>query len=220
MTSYEKDKKWADKFLTHQSEIARLAIRVEVAPIEEDRKRNTDLVLRSAVPLRNGEPIRISARVRRHEYLNRPSYRGQFTVRRRRPSGVRTEWHKMRAGDGDYFIYGFESEPGSDRLSPWFIGNLAVLNSHIQRGGRPTKIEHNSDGSSDLAIFELSGMPLEFMVNSVGHPAYHFVPPPADGCHRWLDAQRQWCGSEPVGQWQVGPLCTQHAPQINEYPAD
>lgn len=216
MASYEEDKRWADKFLAHQAEIARSVIRIDVAPIEEDRRRNTDLVLRSVATMRNDHPIRFSARVRRYDQLRRnPSYRRQFTLRYHRPTGVETEYHKMRAGDGDYFIYGFESEPGSDRMDPWFIGNLAVLNKWISEGGQPVRIADNRDGSSSLAVFALDEMPIDFINNDHGHPIpVHQIPLKPEGrCHRWLDDSRQWCGQEPIGKWMVGPLCAYHAPR-------
>lgn len=166
MTTYDEDREWADKFLPHQAEIARLITRIEVAPFDEDVRRNTDLVLRTVEPVHNGEPIRISARVRRHEYLAK--YRDEFTIRYRRPSGVRTEWHKMRAGDGDYFIYGFEAEPGSDRLGTWLIGNLHLLNDDYLAHGGYYRKQPNYDKSSDFAIFHLADMPLGFVLNSEG----------------------------------------------------
>lgn len=216
MPSYEESKKFADRFLAHQAEIAQSVLRVDVAPIEEDQKRNTDLILRSVPAMRNNQPLRFSARVRTHGELRKRDYKDQFTLRYRRPSGVQTEWQKMRAGDGDYFIYGFEAEAGSDRMHPWFIGNLAVLNDWIDKGGKPVRIASNDDGSSDLAIFDLNVMPVDFVSNSEGHPVRHFVPPPTGLCHRWMSSQKRWCGAEPIGRWQVGPLCGEHAPESHE----
>lgn len=38
-----------------------------------------------------------------------------------------------------------------------------------------------------------------------------FTYPPKDKCHRYLDAELRWCGAEPMGVWQVGPLCEEHS---------
>jgi hypothetical protein len=42
--------------------------------------------------------------------------------------------------------------------------------------------------------------------------AAKFTFPPEGKCHRYLDDEIRWCGAEPVGLWQVGPLCGEHAP--------
>lgn len=34
-----------------------------------------------------------------------------------------------------------------------------------------------------------------------------------DGCRRWLSDRGARCGAEPIGQWQIGPLCAEHAPE-------
>lgn len=168
MSSYEEDRAWADKFLPHQKEIAEKAIRVETAPIEEDLKRNTDLILRTVVPIRDRE-VRISARVRRHTYAAR--FKDEFTIRLDRPSGVETEMPKLRSGYGDFTIYGFESEPGSDQMYPWFIANTAILRDYLNRGGY-FKVERNSDGSSRLAVVHLGDMPLGFILDHDGLTAW------------------------------------------------
>lgn len=175
MGTYEEDRGWADKFIPHQMEIAAKAIRVEVAPIEEDRRRNTDLVLRTVVPLNTPAEGRISARVRRHNYLSR--YRDEFTIRLDRPSGIETEMPKMLNGWGDFFIYGFEESQGSDRMYPWLIGNMEMLRDYVKRGGYSV-IKDNRDRSSRLRSFHLADMPLGFVLDS-------------DGLTVW-DDQRVW----------------------------
>lgn len=39
-----------------------------------------------------------------------------------------------------------------------------------------------------------------------------YRPAPAGRCHRWVNDHDQWCGASPIGEWQVGPLCAEHAP--------
>jgi hypothetical protein len=181
VTSYEEDRAWADKFLPHQKEIAEKAIRVETAPIEEDLRRNTDLILRTAVPIKNRE-IRISARVRRHQYVAR--FRDEFTIRLDRPSGADTEMVKMQRGYGDFVIYGFESEPDSDRLFPWFIGNTELLRDYVNCGGY-IKQQRNRDGSSTLGAVHLADMPIGFVLAHEGLTVW-------DNDRVWEQCRRCW----------------------------
>jgi len=188
VSKYEEDKAWADKFLPHQQEIAQQAVRVEFAPIEEDLRRNTDLVLRSvAPPGKRLEDIRISARVRRHKFASR--YSDQLTIRLDRPSGVETEMPKLRGGYGDFFIYGFESDLGSDRMHPWLLGNSVMLRDYLNRGGYYT-IERNVDNSSRLAAVHLGDMPPRFILASEGLVALDDkrIWEPCRKCWWWKDS--------------------------------
>jgi hypothetical protein len=184
----ERDWAWADKFLPHQGEIARDALRVEVAPIEDDLRRNTDLILRSAVPLRLGRELRISARVRRHDYLRRLEhapgieYRKQITIRDRRPSRVATEMDKLRLGEGDIFVYGFESEPGSDRLYPWAVVNLDLIREYDAIGGYSTVKRNKGERGSWLRAFCLDDLPLGAVLRSDGIE-------PCDPAASWLECR-------------------------------
>lgn len=169
----ERDWAWADKFLPHQTELVHEALRVDIAPIHDDMRRNTDLILRSVVPLRLGRELRISARVRRHGYLARVNapglaYREQVTIRDRRPSGAQTEMDKLRLGEGDIFIYGFESEPGSDKLFPWVILNLDMVREYDDRGGYSTVSRNKGPYGSWLRVFNLDDLPLGAVIKSAG----------------------------------------------------
>jgi hypothetical protein len=161
---FEDDFEWQAQFAGHFSEIALQAMRVNVAPAEEDWKRNTDFVLQAVVPTPSRE-IRISARVRRYKYASR--YPDEFTVRLDRPSGAPAEMPKIRQGWGDFTIYGFESEPGSNRLGPWFLGNVEMLRDYLRRGGY-YKVKENRDRSSRFAAFNHGDMPLGFIKASGG----------------------------------------------------
>jgi hypothetical protein len=184
VTSFEEDFEWQQKFRAHFSEIAHEAMRVDVAPAEEDWKRNTDFIM-STVILLPKRDIRISARVRRHKYIAR--YRDQFTVRLDRPSGVDAEMPKIRAGWGDFTIYGFESETGSDRMGPWFIGNVNLLRSYLREPGHYYSVHGNDDGSSRLAAFHIADMPLGFLLKSDG------LTPWGDG-RIWEHCRKCWWG--------------------------
>jgi hypothetical protein len=174
---FETDFEWQAQFLQHQREIAVKALRVDVAPIEDDLKRNTDLVLKSAVPMHAGHPLRISARVRRCAYRR---HSGNFTIRDRRPSGAQTEMAKVRLGDGDMFIYGFDSGDGPlpcldcdtthHRMYPWFIGNLHLLRDYDMQGGYRELRRNKGPYGSQLAVFYHADMPFGFAIDSDGLP--------------------------------------------------
>lgn len=198
------DWEWANKFLPHQAQVAREALRVDVAPIEDDMRRNTDLILRSAVPLRLGRELRISARVRRHEHLKRfehargIEYRKQFTIRDRRPSGVPTEMHKLRLGEGDIFIYGFEAEPGSDQLYPWAVINLELLREYDKFGGYSAVKRNKGERGSWLRAFHYDDMPIGTVLRSDGIEfAEHDAPWLECRNPNWDDTARPvrsgWC---------------------------
>lgn len=183
MPSFDEDFEWQQKFRGHFSEIARKAMRVDVAPAEEDWKRNTDFIMSAVIPLPKRD-IRISARVRRREYARR--YPDEFTVRLDRPSGIETEMPKLRAGYGDFTIYGFESADGSDQLGPWFIGNTAILRDYIDRGGYG-KTERNADKSSRFVAYHLADMPLGFVLDSEGLRVW-------SEDRNWEECRRCWWG--------------------------
>jgi hypothetical protein len=161
-----------ERFKPRLVEIIRLVTRVEVASWEDDAKRNTDFLV-----ARMTNDYRVTARVRQAEYAER--YGNQFTIRLDRPSRVPTEMDKMRAGFGDFGVYAFESEPGSNDLAPWVLYNTALLREYLDEGGR-WYLQHNADGSSDFAAFdiaEVGGVQLGFVLNSKGLDIDAWPPP-------------------------------------------
>lgn len=188
MPSLDEDFEWQKTFRGHFSEIAKQAMSVDVAPDEEDWKRNTDFILSTVIPLPRRD-IRVSARVRRHEYARQ--YADEFTVRLDRPSGAAAEMPKLRAGWGDFTIYGFESEHGSNRMRPWFIGNTNMLRDYIAHGGY-FKVHRNKDNSSRLAAFHLADMPLGFILASEGLTVW-------DNDRIWEQCRRCWWGRNKGG---------------------
>lgn len=188
MPSFDEDFEWQLKFRRHFGEIAREAMRVDVAPAEEDWNRNTDFILSTVIPLPKRD-IRISARARRHKYAS--MYPHEFTVRLDRPSGVQSEMPKLRAGYGDFTIYGFEADEDSDRLGPWFIGNANLLRDYIARGGF-YKVERNHDRSSRFCAFHLADMPLGFVLAGEGLRVW-------DDSRHWEQCRRCWWGNSKGG---------------------
>jgi hypothetical protein len=100
MESYRQSKEWSDNFIP---EIQRIlgSVFFTIANRADDQKRNTDLIA-----LSDGSN-RFGCRVRKSEDISKKNYLYEFTIRAGRPSGVKTELHKILDGWGDYFFYGF-----------------------------------------------------------------------------------------------------------------
>lgn len=161
MSSPGRDLGWQARFAGHVREIAGAALGVDpalvrTAPAAEDWHHNTDYV--AATP---AGPVRVAARARRHKWAGRCH---EFTVRYDRPSGVPSELEKILDGWGDVYVYGFESEPGSDRLFPWLAADLGVFRNYVAGGGW-LRLKPNGDGTR-LAIFRLADMPPGFVLAS------------------------------------------------------
>lgn len=156
-TSY--DFQFGRLFLTQITQ--RLGVHlIAEAPMEEDQKHNTDLMVLTL------KPYRIACRIRRAERYY-PRYAGQFTIRSTRPGGIETELSKMLSGWGDYIFYGFGSDV-TKKLVAWFIGDLAVLRQWCHSRevqGLPVGDEiPNLDGSSAFRAFNLRDMPKSFII--------------------------------------------------------
>ena len=122
---------------------------------DDDRRFNTDILVRI-----DGNVKRVSQRLR--TYL----VGDDFTMRYARPSSL-TEWQKLWAGYGDFYLYG----QGTARrtVENWFLGDLGVFrrwaNSFLRRGEPPPHIEKsNRDGSSTFVAFSRADLPPEFTI--------------------------------------------------------
>jgi len=154
MKDWTADKRWSDKFLPQIKRILGEQL-IGEPPLEEDQEHGTDLIVLKM------DAVRIGCRVRRHEYLAR--YGDEFTIRKGRPNGTKTELTKIIEGWGDYFFYGFSNEEET-ALAKWFLGDLKALRLFINRGlyvggKRPWTERNNVDGSSNFACFRHAGIP-------------------------------------------------------------
>ncbi len=162
MNGWQNDKAWSDRFLQEIKMILGLHLIGEPEP-EEDKERNTDLVVLKM------ETQRIGCRIRRHTYYANNSYRQQFTIRADRPSGMKTELAKIVEGWGDYFFYGF-SDAYEKKLIRWTLADFNVFrlwfNTMIARnnGRIPGELISNGDGSSHFRAFRWSDLPSDFVV--------------------------------------------------------
>ena len=157
--SWQSDKTWSDKFITKIKRIIGEYFITEIR--DEDIFHNTDLIVFKL------EPIRIACRVRRFSYYLK--YRNEFTIRKTRPSGNKSELAKIIEGYGDYLFYGF-SNKNEDDLIQWFLGDLSVfrlwfMKQSIKNNGVLPGIERiNYDGSSVFQVFITNELPDNFIV--------------------------------------------------------
>ena len=147
MTGWQDDKKWSDTFLPeikrHLGEHL-----IGEPPVEEDQKRNTDLIVLKM------DAVRIGCRIRRDQYI---SYKSEFTIRASRPNGTKTELEKIIEGWGDYFFYGFASDSG---LVGWVLLSLntfrLLYHDMVKTGNKRWVTKDNVDGSSGFYVFKWS----------------------------------------------------------------
>jgi hypothetical protein len=165
MENWQDDKKWSDRLINRAKSYCGYHL-IGVANEKEDQKHNTDLITLTM------EPVRISVRIRRFEYWNTPEFRGQFTMRSKRPNGTKTELLKVRRGLGDYFFYAFADESGT-KFQAYTILDLeefrewhSLQTEKLDAGQLPGKILANLDGSSEFSIYEWNQMPPEAIVAS------------------------------------------------------
>ena len=109
------------------------------------------------------KPARVAVRLRRYKYYankQHPEYAVQFTVRHSRPSGVRTEIHKIEQGDVDYILYGFVNLDES-RIIQWFVGDLQVFREVAPK----PQIYENRNRDSSFAVYNIKDFPPSFVVD-------------------------------------------------------
>lgn len=180
MNGWELDKEWSDQFLPEIKKILGLYL-IDEPPIEEDQKRNTDLIVLKL------DAVRVGCRIRRVEknYRNKEGevciinylkkYGNQFTIRAGRPNGGKTELAKIIEGWGDYFFYGF----GQDGvLHKWSLCRLNVFrlwyNRELYNNKKPGQSKDNKDNSSFFIAFDFNDLPEDFIVKQEV-----WSPPPA-----------------------------------------
>lgn len=119
-----------------------------VAPVLEDQKHNTDLLVLKA------DGVRIGVRIRGDEY--RKGFGDQFTIRSDRPNGCETELKKIEKGWGDWFFYGFVDYKNS-KLTQYVVVDLKGFRSHLSDPlVSSVKDISNKDGSSSFRSYKLS----------------------------------------------------------------
>lgn len=122
--------------------------------VNYDRQLATDFVIFKIPDME----IRVGVRLRRYEYFLK--YPKQFTIRWERPSGVKTEIHKIREGLVNYILYGFVDEQ-EKKLLQYFIADLEVFRLHEPI---PIGIFNNNPPDSKLAAYNVTQFPKEFIL--------------------------------------------------------
>lgn len=121
--SYAADRAWSDQYIPRIRTIIGAHL-VVAAPVENDIKQATDLMLFKA------RDMRVAARLRRPGYADQYPY--EFTIRSHRDSGAETELSKMIDGFGDWMFYGHASAvPG--RIERWWLIDLDVWRAALIR---------------------------------------------------------------------------------------
>lgn len=151
------DKEWSDRFLPQiKRELGEFLL--SPAPIEEDMRHNTDLIVLKM------DSVRIACRIRKPSFFDSVKFRNEFTIRSKRPSGAITELTKIIEGWGDYMFYGF-SDKRESALRAWRIVSLNKFRLWFNRsmaanaGKIPGERHNNTDGSSSFLAFNVKDMP-------------------------------------------------------------
>ena len=159
---WKEDKEWVDLFEPKIKEICG-RIFITTAPRRLDIEEATDLLVLEI------KPLTIACRVRRHNYYFQFDNKNEFTIRKTRPSGYKSEFAKICEGWGDYYFYAFSNgyENGSGfRLYTLF--NLKVFRrewifnnwkKHLR-----FKEMKNKDGSSNFYAFKIKPFPQDFIM--------------------------------------------------------
>ncbi len=108
---------WSDGFLPEVRRILMLnsvhLFKVEIAATQQDVKQATDMLLTVS-----GQKA-IAVRLRRAQYPYR-----DLTIRSLRTNGTKTELDKIRAGHGDYYLYGWTC---NYEIPEWMLVDLNQL---------------------------------------------------------------------------------------------
>jgi hypothetical protein len=145
--TYAGDRAWAERFMPEVRAIVgpRLLVPSE---LEQDRAEATDLIVLRA------RDMRIGVRMRRTAYLNQ--YPFDFTIRRQRDNGARTEMDKIIDGWGDWLFYGVAAP--DDTIGRWWLVDLNSWRSQMirsqGRAGKPVT-KKNGDGRTRFTAFNL-----------------------------------------------------------------
>jgi len=159
--TFEEQKQWSDRYLPEVKGILGKHL-ISEAPVEEDKKRCTDLIVLHL------QAIRIACRMRRETYIEK--YSDEFTIRAVNHRGAKTELAKIIEGWGDYFFYGFGGDSGL--LLKWCLCDLKVFRlwyvKELYNGNKPGILHANTDKSSDFLSFKINALPSGFVIAQSG----------------------------------------------------
>ena len=114
-----RDFSWQDGFMPEIGRILAMnaphLMTIKVASYQQDVKQATDMVM-SISGMKS-----VAVRLRRASYAYR-----DLTIRAVRSSGAKTELEKIKAGNGDFYLYGWTHD---FQISEWMLVDLARLRS-------------------------------------------------------------------------------------------
>ena len=156
ITAYRKSRAESDQYIDQAMQIiARVMIRVGTE--DEDNNHATDIVV---------EPGRYALRTRTmyvngNDYFKR--YHREFTIRSKRPSGVKTELEKILDGDGEYYLYGWVNSTG---IKYYTIFDLNVFRQTIS--DRPQLLNNTTTGKDGVTFtcFKYEDFSSDFIIDS------------------------------------------------------
>lgn len=167
-TDVQKDFDWQVKYLQPIKNIVGPML-LDPAPIEQDMRQATDLMVLMA------RDLRIGCRIRRAGYADK--YPWDFTLRSRRDSGAETELSKIVNGWGDWLFYGHAEHDEVPSLARWFVIDLHAWRAHMIRDGFRNPAERlvrfktmpNGDGTYFTAFDVRSFPPVPPICRKVSH---------------------------------------------------
>ena len=170
MGDWAEGKTWSDQFLLEVKSLLGMHL-IATAPLEDDRERNTDLIVLSL------GSMRIGVRIRDYKYYEK--FGSQFTIRSRGRNGAKTELQKIiDDGFGDYFFYGF----GDDQLGlikAWCICRLDIFRKYYSEESLPGIGRENFGYDTCFRAFYWRWFPPEFIVaQELGEAFDRPVPKP------------------------------------------
>lgn len=167
--SWESQKKWSDQFLLEVKSLLGMHL-IATAPLEEDRERNTDLIVLSLGEMRIGVRLRDFNRYYK-------AYGNQFTIRSRGRNGARTELQKIVDGWGHYFFYGFGDEDAG-LIKAWAICRLDVFRREYDECSLPGIERENFGYDTCFRAFYWRWFPNDFLIAEELGPALLQPAPP------------------------------------------
>jgi len=138
MEIYKDYRTWSDKFIPAIKQIIGPRI-LDVSSFEVDTQNAADFTVFRA------KNLLIACRVRRFQYIK---YFGQFTIRAKLDSGIKTELQKIVDGWGDIMFYGYACESGVE-IAAWSLIDLNAFRAHLIRNQKSIKqgTKSNYDGT-------------------------------------------------------------------------
>lgn len=167
--TYTEDRGWSDSYIPALRNVVGPLL-LDEATIERDTRQATDLIVFTA------RDMHIGCRVRRPGYADK--YPWDFTIRRRRDTGTKTEFQKITEGWCDWLVYAHANDGPEPTLARWFVIDLDVFrfllihDNDFRTWTRKNEVP-NGDGTHHTP-YDIRRWPAELIV-----AASHKIPRPS-----------------------------------------